>query len=279
MSKKQAFISSASTSGVCQKIKPAVVSICLPSANPDGSLILNISGTGFNVDPDGLVVTCRHVVEPYVQAENPNILQEIKESKNPVKTNVLRPSVMFYFKIDEDHWAAIQKAVLNIQIDSKEDIALLSLIPGDFRPGYQKNYPFISFDSDRILEGQEIVTVGFPLGDSLHKEFGGATYSFHFGHIGAVAPFPSKTVPPDKLQLDILTNHGNSGGPVIKLSNGRVVGMLNLGAVIKHGEQAQIEVPTGISYAVPAWKIIENIDSNKEDGKKIFPVLSEMANS
>jgi hypothetical protein len=264
-----------------QNIKPAVVSVCMPIHLPDGSLKLNILGTGFNVSPEGLVVTCQHVLEPYLGEAGESFLEKLKEATDSEtgkfqKLQVSPPIVNFYFKKDEKSWAIIQKQAIHVQGSPKDDIAILEFPEGDFRPGEAKEYPFLELAGENEKEGLPIGVVGFPLGDTLQNLAGSATYSFHYGHIGAVIPFTSEEVQPTSYQLDVFTNHGNSGGPVFRLSDGKVIGMLNAGlATNLEVEAKKYEIPTGISFAVPSWKILADIEENKISGAKLFKELDK----
>jgi len=53
------------------------------------------------------------------------------------------------------------------------------------------------------------------------------------------------------MQLDAIAYPGNSGGPVMDIETGEVVGVLQ-GGVVKATKEAALSAPTGISYAVPA---------------------------
>jgi len=118
---------------------------------------------------------------------------------------------------------------------------------------------------DEIREGADVVLLGFPLGSAL-----GLFAAAHRGTIAAITPrivpamssagLRSKSVqvmrgePIQLLQLDATTFPGNSGGPLIDLATGRVVGIISLG-LTKGNRESAIQYPTGISYAVPVQYI------------------------
>jgi len=264
---------------IVKQVKLAIVSIGLPQLTSDGLIKFNISGTGFNVKPDGLVITCQHVIEPFLKDKQ--LLDEMVKNEGQIfdTYNYLQPVVNFYFVDDSCNWSVIQKSVSGIEGDIKDDIAILSLFPGDFRPGIQKYYPCLEFDSHSKDEGFEIGTGGFPLGDVLHEVTDNASCSFHFGRIGAIIPYNAPNVKPSSIQLDVFTNHGNSGGPVFGLKNGKVIGMLNSGMAscvvnVSDREPMQtIEIPTGMSYGIPSWKIQRNFDNFQANGKQIIERL------
>lgn len=53
------------------------------------------------------------------------------------------------------------------------------------------------------------------------------------------------------MQLDAIAYPGNSGGPVLDVDSGEVVGVLQ-GGIVKNIKEAALSAPTGITYAVPA---------------------------
>lgn len=267
-----------------QRIKPAVVAIGFPVKQPDGSATLNICGSGFNISPNGRIVTCHHVIENFLNVSGQNALDHMRQHDGQyVSLKIQKPIIYFFFLGEDGRWAAIQKETYNLQGDPENDIAIIEFPPGDFRPGAQKEYPFVDFSDEVQLEGEEIGVVGFPLGDTLHRATGSATYSFHYGYVGAVLPFYSETEKPSNYQLDVFTNPGNSGGPVFRVSDGKVIGMLASGFITKSkvlalqqdGSVASTEIiqPHGMSYAVPAWHIQENIQTWGKDAKAVFKEL------
>jgi S1-C subfamily serine protease len=197
-----------------------------------------------------------------------------------IKTeDYLQPIVNFYFTNDQGQWLAIQKAVVGVVGDMKSDIAILELITGDYIPNVKKEYPFLELCTERPEVGNEVATGGFPLGDNLMEAAENADCSFHFGRISALVPYDSPKLNPTSIQLDMFTNHGNSGGPVFNQKDGKVLGMLNAGMtagivdVIKDGLTQRLEIPTGISYAIPALLLQNAISSFESKGKEIVDGL------
>jgi S1-C subfamily serine protease len=74
----------------------------------------------------------------------------------------------------------------------------------------------------------DVITCGFPMGTSfMIDEVGNLTSSFSRGIVSSVIPWSK--APIDQLegvQLDIRVAPGNSGGPVVSLSTGRVFAAL-----------------------------------------------------
>lgn len=113
--------------------KPAVVEVtAITSSREDatGITVEYLSGTGFNIDPSGLVVTNSHVVNP---------AKEI--------------SVRFPNGIESD--------ARLIAEDKGKDLALLKLT------GKTRTYPVLKLgDSDNVRLGDKVVIIGNPLGDA-----------------------------------------------------------------------------------------------------------------
>ena len=60
-------------------------------------------------------------------------------------------------------------------------------------------------------------------------------------------------------QLDGTAYPGNSGGPVIDVETGRVVGVINM-VLIKGTRESSLSTPSGISYAIPVRFVRELLD-------------------
>jgi S1-C subfamily serine protease len=185
----------------------------------------------------GLFVTCAHVVQ----------------SLDPSTREVLAVAVA----TAEGH-RVIEVRVVATRRES--DLAVLEWV----------NPPEISVRGLRLAgamppEGSDIVLIGFPIGSAL-----GLYAASHRGVVAAVVPMaiPLPTaaglearnvqalrgVPVEILQLDATAYPGNSGGPVIDVRTGLVVGVVSL-ALVKGTREAAISSPTGISYAVPVQQL------------------------
>ena len=55
----------------------------------------------------------------------------------------------------------------------------------------------------------------------------------------------------DIYQLDATAYPGNSGGPLLNIETGEVVGVVNM-VLVKVTKESALSQPSGISYAVPA---------------------------
>jgi len=116
-------------------------------------------------------------------------------------------------------------------------------------------------------EGQGIALMGFPIGGTL-----GFSVVTHRGIISSItkAALPAPTarrLDPravsrlregnfEVLQLDATAFPGNSGGPVIDATTGRVLGIVNQ-VLVRGSRETALTNPTGITYAIPIFLLRE----------------------
>lgn len=102
----------------------------------------------------------------------------------------------------------IKDRILGFSDENSYDFAILDFI------NEREKFPGLEL-SDRIPEvGEPVVSLGFPLDDE--------NLTLHQGVVAAV----HKSGPATMLKLDMSVNAGNSGGPLISLIDGRVVGVV-----------------------------------------------------
>lgn len=187
---------------------------------------------GFAVG-DGLqVVTSAHVVPP----DTPDRIDR---------------SIAVQVWQGDDQWQLRSARLLGR--DLRNDLALLE-IDGPA-------LPVLQLAEQDVPEGTAIALMGFPIGHAL-----GYVHTTHRGIVSAWTAIASPALNPAGLnarsvrqlregsfkvmQLDAIAYPGNSGGPVLDIETGRVVGVLQ-GGVVKTTKEAALSAPTGISYAVP----------------------------
>ena len=209
--------------------KPSIVAIGLyaPLQNPQFRFL----GSGFAVGDGKRVVTCAHVIPTIDPGKRESVAIAVPGSE---KTRVYQ-------------------ARLGV-LDRDADLAVL-----EFEGPSLPALPLA--DAAEIREGSDVLLMGFPIGSAL-----GLFPAAHRGVISAVTPLivPAansaglraenvqvmRGKPIQLLQLDATTFPGNSGGPLIDVGTGRVVGVISLG-VSKGTRESALQYPSGISYAVP----------------------------
>jgi S1-C subfamily serine protease len=200
--------------------------------NPTESPRFAFRGSAFAIGDGRRIATCAHVLPPSTQVES-RIAVFAETSPGQREARLARV----------------------LSVERSHDVAVLELEG----PPLARALPLAEPDS--IREGHAIVLMGYPIGGA----FGFATVT----HSGIVAAITTLAVPaanaqtldpravsrmrdgnPEVLQLDAVAYPGNSGGPVIDVRNGRVVGLLSMAAV-KNSRESALTSPTGISYAIP----------------------------
>jgi S1-C subfamily serine protease len=72
------------------------------------------------------------------------------------------------------------------------------------------------------------------------------------------------------LQLDATAYPGNSGGPVIDLETGAVLGIVNQ-VLVKASRESALSSPTGITYAIPVTllrELLRDLQHQRSEGVK-----------
>lgn len=209
------------------QVKPSVVAIAIH--NPSAAPRLKLIGSGFVIAPGNQVVTNYHVVQ--------KILDDSK----------LESYVVLSGKADNPQIHPIKKQ----KTSPIHDLALLEI---------EKHLPALSLAEDETAEGSAIAYTGFPITGVL-----GMFPATHTGIISALTPIAipvdnAATLSPRMLQqlrqpffvyqLDSTAYPGNSGSPVYRLSDGKVVAVINM-VLVKSSREAVLSDPSGISYAIP----------------------------
>jgi S1-C subfamily serine protease len=147
------------------------------------------------------------------------------------------------------------RQVVAVELDKEHDLAHLRITG--------KPLPALALgDSDSVAEGHTLAFTGFPLGMAF-----GLNPATHRAMLAAVAPaiMPSLNArsldariigklvskPFDIFQLDGTAYPGNSGSPLYRGEDGKVIGILNM-VWVKNSREAATGNPSGISYAIPS---------------------------
>lgn len=220
------------------KSKPSVVIVGIhsPTENPR----LNLRGAGFVVGDGHSVVTNAHVLPE--APSSANVMRQLVVQL-PSKTGEL-----------EVRLASV------VSVDKHRDLALLK-IEGSPAPALslgRTNY---------VPEGTEVAFIGFPIGGALG--YSPVTHRGIVSSVTAVAPpMPSaQQLNPqaihrlrqgsyDIYQLDATAYPGNSGGPLLDIETGAVIGVIN-SVFVKGSKESALSQPSGITYAIPVRFVIE----------------------
>lgn|GEM_PF-3676410 len=112
--------------------------------------------------------------------------------------------------------------------DAAADVALLRLPSA--------TYPWLPLigGTEKVTIGEKIGVFGYPLGQELGREI---TYTE--GVVGSVRRTPGVKL----IQISADVTRGSSGGPVLRLADFRVIGII-------HGGVKQ-EIASGLNFAIP----------------------------
>lgn len=225
------FHAQASLVELVNRSKPSVVAV--GTYNALDSPRFTPRGTGFVVGDGTQVITNAHVL--------------LEPEKNSFGTQMR-------VRVVAGPAAPSERIATVVKVDALHDLALLS-IDGTRLPTLA-----LATDDDKP-EGTEVALIGFPISNAL-----GLAPVTHRGIVSSVTdmifPPPSARVltpqavramreSPFKIyQLDATAYPGNSGGPLIDVATGQVIGVVSLVA-IKGNKESALSTPTGISYAMP----------------------------
>ena len=177
---------------VVREASPSVVSIAVSqlTLKSGEGLVDEVSniGTGFIVDPNGIIITNQHVVSD-------------TSSTYKVITNDGK-----------------EYEVIEILRDDSNDIAVLK-VDATSLPSLDLG------NSDTLLVGQTVIAIGNPLGEYAGSVTTGVISGVNRSVTTSSGWFGSTTkVYEDVIQTDAAVNPGNSGGPLIS-SEGKVIGV------------------------------------------------------
>lgn len=221
---------------------------------------MQIIGSGVIVDPSGIIVTAKHVVDEAGAAALK--LLETHPGAAP-KIIVPRPARMVRGE-DRVMQFELSFAFLDpeaIMAQPAGDIAVVRVPTPN-----GESLPFLPVDLEHdSREGDSVVACGFPYGEKFHERLT-ILSSFIYGSISAVVPHPD--LPPRfraHYLLQMPANPGNSGGAVFDPATGCV-----LGIVSRRYEPNQI--PTGLTIATPihaAEPLLEQLLPDAKNNKAI----------
>jgi S1-C subfamily serine protease len=195
----------------------------------EGKFGAAVIGTGFAVNNEGDFITAGHVASTTEVGSGSNKLKiRLTVGLRQKKAGISGVSFKVV-EIDADHDLAL------CHVDGPRGVTFaetgLEKIAHPEQPGgltaEEMSEPFASLaiDHNAPRAGRFILVSGFPLGSW--------TPAIQFGLLSATETLfpdaPIARLPKDTselLQISVSANHGNSGGPVIDLRSGRVVGVI-----------------------------------------------------
>lgn len=211
-------------------------SVCaIGTFDPLGNPRFGFRGTGFFVGDGRSIVTCWHVL-PQSRPAGP--------APGRLVAQVGIADTGFEHRDCEV-----------VATDRQHDLALLR-VSGSPQPALDVAVP------DGIREGMSVIFTGFPIGGVL-----GFSPVTHRGIVSSVVSSSAPSPTAQRLtsgavrharegafvliQLDATAYPGNSGGPLVDVTSGRVVGVVSM-VLLKGSRESALTQPSGISYAVPA---------------------------
>jgi S1-C subfamily serine protease len=219
-----------------QRVKPSIVAI--GTFDRTRAPAFSMRGTGFVLGEGNVLATNAHVI--------PELL-----STSGSETLVVR--------IPSESGELRQRSVTLIDVDKSHDLALLKIEGSPLPP--------ISLSMETVREGQEVAFIGFPIGEVL-----GLTPVTHRAIISAITPIAIPGATAQQLtekvirrlksgtfaiyQLDGTAYPGNSGGPLLDVETGEVIGIINM-VFVKGTKEAALSQPSGISFAIPVEHLQE----------------------
>ncbi|GAB4143630.1 MAG: hypothetical protein OHK0017_01260 [Patescibacteria group bacterium] len=222
---------------VVETVLPSVLSISVVTSRGTFQTA-NVSGTGFFVSDDGLVVTNKHVISTI--CTNPN------NSQNQI--------------LGTDYQNKAYELQV-VSLDPTSDLALLKVKDaGDAKFTKVSFYP-----TDKLKLGMPVMAIGNALGQLKNTVTAGiisglnrqVTDTDEDSACGGFVSFDTGLI-----QTDAAINSGNSGGPLFSREG------LLIGVNTFNSPTAQ-----SIGLSIPADDVVKNLDSYLKNGKIVKPYL------
>lgn len=195
---------------ILAKVEPAVVRIDVTS-QPDSINSQSGTGTGFIIDPNGIIVTNAHVANAETSAEAKQLVVTLSDGDS-VRARVLGE-------------------------DTAQDLAVLKI--------NRTGLPTVQLgNSDSLQVGDAVVAIGNALGIA-----GSPTVTTGIvSGLGRTVDISASETLVDAIQTDAAINPGNSGGPLVN-ADGQVIGINT--AIADPGSSNSVGFAISISSAKP----------------------------
>lgn len=194
-------------------------------------------GSGFLISKSGLVVTNYHVVKQKNEIEV--VFPEIKK--------ILKASVALK--------------------DENNDLVVLRLSDFNFSKIYSGTIPYFISSSKSVSLGQNVFTLGYPLGEVLGKS---AKFS-----TGAISSLYGIQDDPRVYQISNPIQPGNSGGPLFN-KEGELIGIIVASINAKFLYEKADILPQNINFAIKSDYLI-NLISMLPDGDEVLKRPNKLA--
>jgi len=192
---------------------------------------LQSMGSGFVISGNGLIITNYHVIHG-------------------------KEEIDVYFPSIDKTFAA--KVALK---DKNNDIALLALEDFHISEYFTEDIPFIISNTNDMRLGQEIFTLGYPLGEILGKSVKLST--------GDISSLYGIKDDPRLMQISNPIQPGNSGGPLLN-KNGEIVGVVVSTLNARYFYDNESIIPQNVNFAIKG-NYVSNLIS-------ILPEYQELSN-
>lgn len=242
-------------SDLTTKIRPSVVRVVVESEGNKISL-----GTGFYID-DKTVLTCAHVLMG--PDDSRQIVQTLMQSNPGKDINSVAKK-----------WLEDRKTQVSLELaDGRKVGADIDLVSYEYDFGkltsHEAGLP-IPKQEEGVILGEDVCFWGFPV--VAHIENAKTPFTVNAGFVSTIAEtIVASHQKRNFIQVNAINLEGNSGGPLVHLETGKLVGMINGNmnrgrddlaaiAVDPNGQPAlgsiSLRIPLGIAYATPIKDII-----------------------
>lgn len=220
--------------------------LLLETAKPlgNGQHRLSIRGSGFVVSTEGSFITNAHVYKNIPDSDKQYLYAKLPGRKD-------KKGVLYYKTYN----------VELIDIDFENDIALMKLVD----KGKTKFKAIKKFaDAESVVEGDEVMFMGYPLATELLKMGFGLTLSANYCIVSAVKR-RAKDGSLHFFMIDTHINSGSSGSPLFAIETGEVVGLASgkISTKIEMPDKRLADVPSNMGICRPSRYILDILEKNE----------------